>query len=165
MILCIYRLTVSRNWVVAQRTLGEGSVDTHTAVRADAVIAMFNDQLVDVMRMTPGATSAHVVVGWLPPRNPHTNIIKVQEHSFGLSASQATVQSANRLLEQAGLGLQENQPIVTDDVELAKGQHLGFAAEGDVVVVCVSDSELFTFDFCARLAENIKDVSEAALSS
>lgn len=139
-------------------------MDTHTQVKAADVVAMFAADL--EMAMTFAAASqVYVMVGWLPPANPHTNFIEVHAQSFGRSADPVVKDRVVRLLNQVASCVQQKRPVVFDELLVNHGQHFGHAIESDVVVVCVSDSEMFADDFCARLAENIHDESIRALAS
>lgn len=133
-------------------------MNSQSDVKAAEVIEMFQGDLERAMQMS-GTSAVHGVVGWLPPDNPHTDVVVVQAFTFGTAANQQTVDAANTLLNEASRSVQHMLQVNTTTLVLNDDQHFGFAVEDDIVVVCISDSPMFTDDFCARLAENIVSIS------
>ncbi len=139
-------------------------VDTHSQVKAAEIIDMFEDELRTAMALS-ATFQVYVMVGWLPPANSHTDLVEVYERTFGLPADPVLKTRTRHLLNQVASCTQQKKPVVIDELLINHNQYFGCAVVDDVVVVCISDTGMFTDDFCARLAENIRDESVRALAS
>lgn len=140
---------------------------SYNEVNAVDAIGWHRPDFERLMMMT-GSKSVHVVVGWTPPSNSFgEGAFKVGTYRFGPINDVVEIEVmtlCEMLLRAVGLAAQQRgEPIDVTELVAASGLHFGYAVEEDVIVVCLSDSELTTFDFCARLAENIVQWSASSV--